>query len=184
MKKLISIILIVLVILTIILAATSRAAEKTDLYNTSPSVKYDEVLDLEGRNIVYYYQATCTYCNSIKDQVTDFAQLLEGEGVETNLVLVDMVDSYNKPAWYDWESHNAKYGEDTSPSLNPDYISDPDLMNSIEDIKITGTPTMILVDDGNVEEYKVGADVFDILEQVNEEEGLNYQFDRSKYGKS
>ncbi len=182
MKNVLKILLVVIVSLSATLFVFEKIAEKNDYYNITDNIKYDTVLDLEGTNIVYYYQSTCHYCNSIKDQMKEFTDLVNDvDGVDVKLV--DMLDDYNKAAWYDWEYHNNTYGEGTPPSDNPDYISDPSQMHEIDDIKVTGTPTMILVEDGEVIDYQVGVDVFDILEGVADEFNIDYTFDRSKYGK-
>ncbi len=177
----------IFLILIIILIAVSLLVIKSnqfDIYKEQEHINYDQVLK-EGSEptIYYYYQDTCHFCKSIKNQITDISKIINNtEGI--NIKFVDMKDPKNSNAWYDWDSHNLKYGQGTSPETNPNYISDPLEMKTYNDIKITGTPTMIYVKENKVVDYKVGGDVFDILETVNEEFNLGYKFDRSKYGKS
>ncbi len=182
MKK-ISIFLI-LIITTIIISLVVIKVNKFDIYKEQEHVLYNEVLtDTSEPTIYYYYQDTCHFCTSIKSQITDISKIInETEGI--NIKFVDMKDNKNVNAWYDWETHNKTYGEKTPPETNPNYISDPSKMKTYRDIKVTGTPTMIYVVDNKVVDYKVGSNVFDILESVNDEFNLGYTFDRSKYGKN
>lgn len=181
MKKIIIIILSLLCLMFIFLITIN--INKFNLYKDQDHVIYDDIFEEENPTIYYYYQSTCHFCNSIKDQISDFAELInEKEGIE--IKLVDMVDYKNQEAWYDWDNHDKKYGKGTSPKLNPNYIYEEEKMKEIGDIKITGTPTMIYVKNKKVQLYKTGADVFDILETVNKEFDLGYSFNRDKYGKN
>ncbi len=182
MKKLMIILIIAIIALGGGLTIFTKISTANDYYVTTENIKYDTVLEQPGYTITYYYQSDCHYCNSIKDQMSEFTELIDQtEGV--NVKLVDMKDDYNKVAWYDWSSHNEKFGEGTPPTVNPDFTNDPALMNDVDDIKITGTPTMILTKDDEVLDFKIGGDVFDILEEVRDLFEIDYQFDRSRYGK-
>ncbi len=172
----------VFLVLIIGLVFATNQAEANDFYLTTPNIKYDEIQNYEGTNIIYYYQSDCHYCNSIKDQIADFEEALEGIN-GYSMYLVDMKDSYNSVAWYDWAAHNATFGENTPATVNPDFIYDPALMDSYKDVEVTGTPTMVLVEDGEITQYAIGGDVFDILESVNDASGAGVKFDRSQYGK-
>ncbi len=182
MKK-ISIFLILIIVVVIGILITIKI-NNYDIYKEQEHVQYNEVLtNTNEPTIYYYYQDTCHFCKSIKSQVTDISKIINNtQGI--NIKLVDMKDPKNNKSWYDWDEHNKKYGQGTSPETNPDYISNPKDMKTYEDIKITGTPTMIYVKNNQVIDYKVGSDVFDILESVNKEFNLGYTFDRSKYGKN
>ncbi len=182
MKK-ISIFLILSIVL-IVVSLVIIKLNKFDVYKEQENILYSDVLtDGTEPTIYYYYQDTCHFCQSIKSQITDITKIInKTEGI--NIKFVNMKDNKNSKAWYDWETHNKTYGEGTPPEANPNYISDPSKMKTYEDIKVTGTPTMIYVVDNKVVDYKVGSDVFDILENVNDEFNLGYTFDRSKYGKN
>ncbi len=68
---------------------------------------------------------------------------------------------------------------------DPKSIVDPQELNYVGDIRVTGTPTMLYVDqDGEVIDYKVGAEVFDIMNTVNTDFNQQLKFDPSRYGKS
>lgn len=154
-----------------------------DIYKTVEKVKYDEVLNAEKPTIYYYYQDTCHFCNSIKGELTKFNDKVINND-EINFKLVDMKSPSNSNAWYDWDAHNKKYGKDTPASKNPNYISDPSKMKAVDDIKITGTPTMIYVKNQKVVDYQVGKDVFKILNQAIKDANLDLKLDESVYGKA
>jgi hypothetical protein len=59
----------------------------------------------EPEYVVYYYMNRCGYCNSIKDEVMDFASQLEYK----NIYAVQMELSSNKSGWYNMREHHAKY---------------------------------------------------------------------------
>ncbi len=172
-----------LVVLLVILGGAYGIlnSQSNSFYRTQATANYDEVLDSDVPTIYYYYQDTCHFCESIKGEVQKFADVVN-ERDDVNFVLVDMKTAYNQPGWYDWDAHNAKYGEGTSPSENPDYISDPKEMKKINDVKITGTPTMIYVKDHEVQDYQIGSAVFDILNNVIDEFDLGIDLDETVYG--
>lgn len=179
MKKIIiALSIFFLIDIFIIIFATSSSF---NLYKDQEHVNYDQVFDSNTPTIYYYYQDTCHFCNSIKNQITDFAQIVNARE-DINLKLIDMKKDKNKIAWYDWDSHNKKYGENNNPKLNPNYKYNPKDLKKINDIKITGTPTMIYVENKKVVQYEVGKDVFKVLENVKNKYNINYKFDSSKYG--
>lgn len=172
MKKLVTILLILLVILTLGVSLLSRG--KINIYTDVEHINYDSVLteDTSTPTIYYYYKDNCGFCNSIKDQVTEMYEAMEEKG-GVQLKMVDMNSTSNADAWYQG---------DTPADQNPDFISDPEEMKTYKDILVQGTPTMILVENGKVLQYKVGQDVFDILETVNDQYDLGVDLDRSAYG--
>ncbi|MFV0288225.1 MAG: thioredoxin fold domain-containing protein [Mycoplasmatales bacterium] len=178
-----TIIIILSVALLVIIGASvgvGMQAKKTDLYAIQENVDYDEVLDDAEPTLYYYYQNTCHYCNNIKPQVKQFAALInKTDGI--NFKVVDMKDKDNTNAWYDWKTHNEKYGEKTAATLNPDYKSEASEMKTVDDIEITGTPSVVYVKDGIIEDYEVGKDVFKAFDKVEEEFGIDYTFDESQY---
>ncbi len=151
------------------------------IYDDQEKIRYDEILDGENPTIYYYYQESCGFCNSIKDQISSYAQITNKTD-NLDFKIIDMAADKNNAAWYDWETHNETYGENTDAKLNPDYKYDPADMSTVDDVKITGTPSIIYVEDGDIKEYGVGIEVFDVLDAVNEEYGIDFEFDRSKYG--
>ncbi len=153
-----------------------------NLYQEVENTSYKSVLDSDTPTVYYYYQTTCHYCESIKNEMTKFNNAVS-ENNAIDFKLVDMKDANNQDAWYDWDTHNKKFGQNTPPTANPNYISDPNKMKKIDDIKITGTPTMIYVKNHQVVDYQVGKDVFKLLNQVISEYKLNITLDDSTYGK-
>ncbi len=153
-----------------------------NIYKELEHVTYTEVLDDEKPTIYYYYQSTCHYCESIKGEITRLKNAIP-EDSEFSIKLVDMKDGRNSNAWYDWNTHEQKFGSDTPASDNPDYISDPAKMNTIDDIKVTGTPTMIYVKDNKVVDYQVGKPVFELLNNAVLEQNIDIDLDESVYGK-
>ncbi|WOO87542.1 hypothetical protein RZE82_00965 [Mollicutes bacterium LVI A0039] len=160
-------ILFLVAILAILIGGfTYINSQNFDLYTSANKVKYYEVLDdKEGVDIYYYYMSTCGYCNSIKDQVTDlYLATEETEGV--SMKLVDLKLNSNSAGWAQDEEYD--------PALVD--------MTDVENIKITGTPAMIYVVDGEVVNYQAGGGVFEVMEQANSEFDLGLEFDPSKYG--
>ncbi len=163
---LISIIGVAVLLLVVINAQTE---EVFDLYTDAQYVNYNEVLDeKEIPTVYYYYRATCGFCNSIKDQVTNFYLALEDED-NIDMKLIDINRAENKKVL-------VKDKENFDPN-------DLDMSNA-ENIKIVGTPSMIFVENGEVVEYKIGVDLFDIMESINDQYNLRLEFDRSKYSDS
>lgn len=161
--------IVILGVILVMLVAVVTVYYKTnfDLYTDSEKVGYLEVLDDKTTpTVYYYYQDTCHFCNSIKDQVTDM-YLAIAQRNDINMKLVDARSSANSGVWGD-EDYNYETADLTDPNQ----------------IKITGTPSMIYVVNGEVKMYKSGANVFDIMDQVNEDYGLGLTFDPSKYGKN
>lgn len=168
MKKLIISlgILVGVIVLSIIVIGIAY----TDPYEKQPQVQYDEVLTNTKPTIYYYYQDDCGYCKSIKPQILEMADKANNSGM-IEFKFINLGQNKNSVAWYD--------GEDWT--TDPNYISDPAKMKTIEDIKITGTPGMILTENNEVKQYKIGKDVFDILEEANTTYSLGVDLDREKY---
>lgn len=169
LKKIIAVLIILIAILGIVIALLKT--NTYDIYQDAEHVAASEVLKPTGnKTVYYYYQDTCHFCNSIKDQVTSLEQATQKQkGIDFKLV--DMKANENQEIWID--------------QTDPKYIVDPQELNSVGDIRVAGTPTMLYVDqDGKVIDYKVGAEVFDIMNAANTDFNLQLKFDPSRYGKS
>ncbi len=153
-----------------------------NIYKELEHVTYTEVLDDEKPTVYYYYQSTCHYCESIKGEMTRLKNAIP-EDSEFSIKLIDMKDGTNSNARYDWNAHDKEFGANTPASDNPDYISDPAKMTSINDIKVTGTPTMIYVKDNKVIDYQVGKSIFELLDTAILDQNINIELDKSVYGK-
>ncbi len=151
----------------LILSLNTIVNNKFDLYKEAEHVTYDQVLAEDNTTtIYYYYKDSCHFCASIKNQVTNVYNATTNRN-DINLKLVDMALAKNNGAW-----------------ANDEYdIENIEGVEKGEDIKIKGTPAMIIVENGQLTDYKVGPDVFDIMEDVNDEFNLELSFDRSAYGK-
>lgn len=165
LKKVIVILLSIAVVLTAGLTYVTKS--KFNLYTDTPHVKYNQVLeDKKTPTLYYYYQDTCHYCNSIKDQVTDLYLATENND-KINVKLVDLKSSANANGWAPDKSYDPEKADMTNP----------------ENIKIQGTPSMIYVENGEVVEYQSGKAVFNVMETVNKKYDLGLTFDPSRYGK-
>lgn len=179
MNKLLAVLGAVLIILLGVALVVS--INNFELYTDATHANYDEVFDESVPTVYYYYQPDCGYCNSIKDQLTSLYEATESnENVQMRLI--NLADTTNADGWYDFDALYEEYGDSAVPTDDPNYITDPALMKTIDDIKITGTPAMIYVADGEVVGYAIGKDVFTIMESVNTEFELGLTFDSSKYG--
>lgn len=142
----------------------------------------------EEEYIVYFWQATCTYCKQIEKDVLSFSN-----NGEIPIYVVDMQDEKNESSWYDWEEHHKKYDqvigkiEDGKEVWNEginieNFQNDKNTAWGIvaneenqiiathntafgneapenaEEIEITGTPTMIKIKDGKFAAYAVGVE--------------------------
>lgn len=163
-KFVIGLILIAVTLTGVVYAST---VGKFNIYSDGEHVLYNQVLDdVEIPTVYYYYQDTCHFCNSIKDQITNLYLTVENND-KINMKLVDAKSSKNADVW----------AADNLYNPNIEGIKDA------SDIKITGTPAMIYVKDGKVDLYETGAGVFEVMESVNQEFKLGLSFDQSKYGK-
>ncbi|PAE13326.1 hypothetical protein CHI02_05155 [Niallia circulans] len=142
----------------------------------------------EEEYIVYFWQATCTYCKQIEKDVLSFSN-----NGEIPIYVVDMQDEKNESSWYDWEEHHKKYDqvigkiEDGKEVWNEginieNFQNDKNTAWGIvaneenqiiathntafgneapenaEGIEITGTPTMIKIKDRKFAAYAVGVE--------------------------
>lgn len=159
-----------LVVIIILAIGLIIYGSKHEFYNTVDHVDFEKILDeTEGNHLYYFYQPSCTHCNDLKPTMEKFVNKLKNTD-EVDIKFVNMAEEKNADGWYDWKTHYETYGDDTPASLNPDYISDPAQMKTLDDIEITGTPTMIYEKDGEVVNYEVGNDVIEALMKDIEEE--------------
>ncbi len=171
MKKVIIGLIVLLVVLCGSMFAIKFVSNKNSLYNRATVATVDDVFTKEGKNIYYFYQTTCHYCNNIKGEVTKFYDALEDKKVGIEFNIVDMQDDANTPEWYDGDD----YTTDT------DYKSDPSDIKSLKDLDIVGTPTMVYVEDKEVKAYEVGPKVFDLMDKLIKENDLKITLDSSTY---
>ena len=116
-----------------------------NFYEHVEHANYEEVLEVEGDNLYYFYQATCSHCNALKPVMYDFDEDMK-EIEDKNLYFVDLLDPVNEEAW--GEADSTENVED---------------MKELEDIKIKGTPTMIHVVDKVVVDYGIGGEEIEVM---------------------
>ncbi|MGN8843130.1 hypothetical protein ACTNDN_09940 [Niallia sp. HCP3S3_B10] len=138
--------------------------------------------------IVYFWQATCTYCKEIEEDVIEFSN-----SGDVPIYIVDMQEEKNEASWYDWEAHHKEHDKIIGKIVDGkevwnDGINIEDFQNdkniawgvvanednqiiathntaygneapeTAKEIEITGTPTMIKIKNGIFEDYAVGVE--------------------------
>ncbi|MEQ2467714.1 hypothetical protein [Niallia hominis] len=138
--------------------------------------------------IVYFWQATCSYCKQIEEDVIEFSN-----SGDVPIYIVDMQEEKNESIWYDWEAHHKEYDKIIGKIVDGkevwnDGINIEDFQNdkniawgvvanednqiiathntaygneapeTAKEIEITGTPTMIKIKNGIFEDYAVGVE--------------------------
>lgn len=142
---------------------------EVDMYQEAVKINYTEILNDESGTVIYYfYQESCGYCNSIKEQLTELYLEIYFRS-DISLKLVDMGDEANNGAWQT---------DADDPNLDMLTLN----QSTIEDLYIKGTPTMVYVVEGEIVLYSVGIDVFTVLEKAKEDFELTTEFDQSVYG--
>ncbi|MCF2648903.1 hypothetical protein [Niallia circulans] len=138
--------------------------------------------------IVYFWQATCSYCKQIEEDVIEFSN-----SGDVPIYIVDMQEEKNESIWYDWEAHHKEYDKIIGKIVDGkevwnDGINIEDFQNdkniawgvvanednqiiathntaygneapeTAKEIEITGTPTMLKIKNGIFEDYAVGVE--------------------------
>lgn len=138
--------------------------------------------------IVYFWQATCTYCKQIEEDVIEFSN-----SGDVPIYIVDMQEEKNESSWYGWEAHHKEHDKIIGKIVDGkevwnDGINIEDFQNdkniawgvvanednqiiathntaygneapeTAKEIEITGTPTMIKIKNGIFEDYAVGVE--------------------------
>ncbi len=152
MKKIIIILVAILAILVGILGFAMNGSESAaTLYKKAPHVNYNQLLDdINGQNLYYFYQESCSHCNNIKGDVADF-YFNKPENID--FYLVDAADSANQDVWADSETE----------------VQETGLVSDYSDIQIKGTPTLIELQDGKITQFLVGEEAIpSYLSSLNE----------------
>ncbi len=153
MKKIIIVLVaIILVLVTSMLLVGNKSS--LTLYKDAPKLTYDEIYEhTDGTNLFYIYQDDCPHCIEIKG---DVAKFYYNKPDNINFYLVDGKDiDNNGNIWFD--------------KSTGDFIEPSGPIDTKEDIKIKGTPTLIEITDNEVTQFLVGsADIPEYLESLNE----------------
>lgn len=156
----------ILVASVIITNSADNGYNSSNLNKTVPKVKAVDVLDSKTPTVYYFYQETCHYCNSVKGEVSKFANVtLNTENIDFKMV--DMADDINRDSW---KEENEDFNYKT--------------VKSGADIKVAGTPAMAYVVDGKIKDYQEGIAIFDLMKKVIDEYNLGISLNSSVYGKS
>ncbi len=169
MKKLIGFLVVLLVIISVAIFAVSKKADAESLYNIATKVNQDEIFELDGNNIFYFYQEDCVHCNNMKPSMTNFYNALEGTDVNFYVVDMAQTDGANQSLWY----------QGTDYTTDENYKANPEDIKSLDDLQIVGTPTMLTIEDGTVTNYGVGgSEIFAIMDKYIEKYDLTVEIDR------
>lgn len=147
MKKIVIALVSILVILIGMLFVI-KATAPVDFYKSTEHINYKDISKTDGTNLYYVYQEACAHCKNIKDDVADF---YEKKDENINLFLVDAAKTENADVWFAGDESEFK-----KPSGD---------FSSYNDIKITGTPTLVEIKDGKITQFFVGED--EIPEYLN-----------------
>ncbi len=176
-----SLILILLLLLITVVLINKSKEEKyhsqiEEKFSKIEEVKYDQILSKEGDQLYYYYQPNCGYCNKLKPSIVEFNDKLN-DSINLSLNKIDMSLEENSNAWYDWDKHHEQYGESSdNPQDNPNYKFTPDKLLTVDDVKITGTPTILYVKDKKIEAFKIGNDdILALLSDISKENGIDFK---------
>lgn len=157
MKKIVIALLTILVVLIAgltYLYKSSPTSQYAGLYDDATHITYDQLLtdDVEGTNLFYFYQETCSHCNAIKNDVAKFYYNNKDENID--FYLVDGADPKNQDIWYQ--------------GAKEDFVAPSGPVTADTDIKIQGTPTLIEIKDGEITQFLVGdTDIPAYLESLN-----------------
>ncbi len=138
-------------------------------------VKYDDILSNDGNQIYYYYQPNCGYCNELKPTIVDFYSKLD-DSTNVSFNRIDMSKKENEAGWYDWDEHHEKYGSTSdNPKDNPNYKFEAEDLKTVNDVKITGTPSIVYVKDKKIQEFKIGNDdIKALLDNIAKENKIDF----------
>ena len=178
MKKiLIALVVVAALLISLIFIFSSSTP---DLYKDAKESAVNETFE-KGDAVFYFYQESCSYCQTVKGEMTKLANDLEG--TDTSFYLVDMAKESNGSAWYDSAKYNAIFGEGHDPKTNPDHNYKAEQIITSDDIDLVGTPAVMYVKDGKTVGYGVGPDLFDVLNMSVKDVGKDITYDASVYGK-
>lgn len=135
-----------------------------DIYTELTKATTDTI-DVNSKTpvVYYFYQPTCSHCNDNKANVTKFSDDVKDSPLKFEIV--DLTDPANADLWY------VNTGEYQDPKTeDPNYKVEGEIQ-TIEDLKIPGTPAAIYVNQGEVKSYAVGGgaiyDAFDMAAAEN-----------------
>ncbi len=176
-----SLILILILILAFIgLGNKSKEQKKENIiqekFEAIKEVQYDDIFTKEGNQLYYYYQPNCGYCNKLKPTIVEFYTKLEESDADLGFNKIDMAKKENLDGWYDWEAHHEKYGDSSNNPLdNPNYKENPADLLTVDDVKITGTPTILYVKDNQVQTFEIGNDeITSVLNKLAKEYKIDF----------
>ncbi|WP_186578600.1 hypothetical protein [Aquibacillus kalidii] len=188
MKRVTVAILLVVGLLFIVMKF-SNTTSAVDNINDVEHINYKNTYNMnDDEYIVYFWQESCKYCLEVKQDVNQYLQQSSAP-----IYIVDMKDTSNSNAWYNWEFHHQKYDQKIGTIKDGEEVLDEDIdlsdfendknvdwiieitesneliahhntpyanlePNSVDELEITGTPTMLKIKNGKLEGYAVGVE--------------------------
>lgn len=152
MKKMLIILLAILAILIGTLMVVGKDSSAT-FYADAPHLAYNQLTDdADGQNLYYFYQDDCHFCNEIKPQMADF---FYSKPADIDFYLIDIAPGKgNDDVWFD--------------KSTGDFTAASGKLDDYNDIKVTGTPTLVETTDGEITQFLVGAaDIPEYIESLN-----------------
>ncbi len=142
MKKLMMGLGVVIIVLAVLLGGATIASNKSDVYvQANTANPGDEFSFGKGTQVVYYYSPTCSHCTDFKPEVQAFYnETKDLAGVD--LYLMDTSKDQNRGA---------------IAATEEDYTVDVAEINEKQAVEISGTPTAVLIENGEVSMIGVGA---------------------------
>lgn len=165
----------VLVIIAIMITVFTVQGKASDIYSAFPNATAETIdVNSETPIVYYFYQPDCKFCNSNKGNVTQFTKDLKGTNIEFETV--DLRDAKNLPLWY------SNTGEYKNPVVEDPNFKTVGEIQTIDDLKITGTPAAIYVNEGEVKAYDTASGIYDVFTMSLTDAGVEPTFD-SEYKK-
>lgn len=117
----------------------SEAIEQSQVdidFDLIPSVSGNDQLDKDKLTYLYFYQPDCINCVAIKQDIVDFYQTNTDQNLD--FYKVDLTQKVNDPIW---SKQSSTVG---------------DKVETVTDLEVIGTPTLVTVKDGKIETVAVG----------------------------
>lgn len=124
MKKTGSIIIVVILIaISALFILTQISAGTINSVNDIEQINYQDSFSQSDEDyLVYFWQEGCYYCEVIDEEIIAFAN-----DATIPLFVVDMHQSANQNAWYDWDNHHELYDEKIGDVVNDEHVLFPDI---------------------------------------------------------
>lgn len=122
----------------LVVDAASSAVEDEKIeeeFELIPTIDATSKVADTGQVYLYFYQPECSHCLAIKPNIVDFYSKLDGS---SEFYRIDMTLEQNADMWADTEAVTGT------------------VIDEIGSIDITGTPTLVTVNDGEITDVAIG----------------------------